>query len=569
MTISSYRHADAFEGEGWGWDAITACRWASSAAQIYGRDVVSSETWTWNHSPSFRSTPLDILGEAHDHLLMGINQFFGHGWPNSPRPEASPSSSEPAELGRVFYASAALDSRNAWWDAAPSLWGTLHRLCWLMRQGGRLSQVGIYLPARDISTGFGDAGRVDLYKESRLHIGEELPHALRTAGLDFDLFDDDAAAVLDPARFPLVVLPHAVDIPAETFSWLHAVQNAGGVVLDLGGTAGLGEPVMDPQTVPDRLPSAAEVPVRLSGWADTESGTVGNETVAVTTRALDGARIHFVANTGQHPAAVTLHFAGEREGAGEGEGAPEGQAGPRVLERWDAETGAVREVRALTGGIDLELEPYEAAVFVEHEDPARLKMELVAAPGRRRETLRLGIEGWRVQFSDEHEPREVGLPHQWEQETSRSHFSGTATYTAEISVPEGADSVVLDLGEVRAHQLVDPEAAGLMEASFSAEVLPPVGAVARVLIDDQPVGLLWKTPYRLDLSAAVMPGRMHLLSLVVSNVTSHRLAADAGLPCMVAESHEAYGARFGIQTLDLALADVASGLLGEPVLSIT
>ena len=49
-TISSYRFADLFEGEGWGWREITQTRWASSAAH-HGRTVVSAEVWTWVNSP--------------------------------------------------------------------------------------------------------------------------------------------------------------------------------------------------------------------------------------------------------------------------------------------------------------------------------------------------------------------------------------------------------------------------------------------------------------------------------------------------------------------------------------
>ncbi len=95
--ISSYRRADLFEGEGWGWTDLTQTRWASSAAHLYGRDVVSSETWTWVHSPSYRATPLDLQGEAHEHLLAGINQFIGHGWPYSPARRRT-------GLGWFFYA---------------------------------------------------------------------------------------------------------------------------------------------------------------------------------------------------------------------------------------------------------------------------------------------------------------------------------------------------------------------------------------------------------------------------------------------------------------------------------
>ena len=46
--------------------------------------MVSSETWSWVTSPSFRARPIDLKGEAHEHLLSGVNQFVGYGWPFSP-----------------------------------------------------------------------------------------------------------------------------------------------------------------------------------------------------------------------------------------------------------------------------------------------------------------------------------------------------------------------------------------------------------------------------------------------------------------------------------------------------
>ena len=134
-TVSSYRFADRYEGEGWGWQEITQTRWASSAAHLYGLDVVSSEVWTWVHSPSFRATPLDLLGEAHEHFLAGVNQLVGHGWPYSP--------ADAPGLGWFFYAAGALDDRNPWWPAMPQLTGYLHRLSWLLRQGEPVADVKI------------------------------------------------------------------------------------------------------------------------------------------------------------------------------------------------------------------------------------------------------------------------------------------------------------------------------------------------------------------------------------------------------------------------------------------
>lgn len=543
-TVSSYRYADAFEGEGWGWDIISACRWASSAGQIYGRQVISSETWTWTHSPSFRSTPLDILAEAQDHLLMGINQFIGHGWPNSPRPAAENG------LGRVFYAAGALDDRNAWWDAAPALWATLTRLSWLMRQGERLSQVGIYVPARDIYAHFAAAGRADLYKEARLHIGDELPHAVRTAGPDFDLFDDDAVTLLDPARFPVVVLPRATDIPEATRHWLQQVQDAGGTVLDFGGSAGIGTSAETAEEVVEHL----QGPVRIRAT----SAAARNEAVAVTTREIvsgqdaapgTGLRVHFVANTSSRYVVSELTL-----------------QGAQVVERWDPGTGAV--VSRHTGqSLKLSLSPYEATILVESGAGTDIdtgaetsvtigSTETTGAPA-------LALDTWQVQFSDELQPRAVELPHRWEDDPQRAFYSGRARYSTTFEVTEEQE-MILDLGPAEHHRLEDPGAAGLMEASFRAEVQPPVGVVARVYLDGEDLGVLWKPPYTLPLGR-LSAGR-HELVLVVANVTSHQLAADEHLGQMVAEAEASFGRRFGIQTLDLALADVSSGLLSVPQL---
>ena len=80
-TIGSNQFADLTEGEGWQWKTVRASRWASSANHLWGRNITSSETWTWLHSPSFRATPLDMKAEADLHFLQGINQIIGHGWP--------------------------------------------------------------------------------------------------------------------------------------------------------------------------------------------------------------------------------------------------------------------------------------------------------------------------------------------------------------------------------------------------------------------------------------------------------------------------------------------------------
>ena len=156
-TLASYAHVDGIEGEQWGWTRMPPTKWASSAAHHLGVPIVSSETWTWVHAPSFRATPLDLLGEAHEHFLLGVNQLIGHGWPCSPRPDGP-------GLGWFFYASAALDDRNAWWPAAADLMAYLQRLSALLRLGEPVRDVLLYLPTTDAYARLGTATSLDLWR---------------------------------------------------------------------------------------------------------------------------------------------------------------------------------------------------------------------------------------------------------------------------------------------------------------------------------------------------------------------------------------------------------------------
>jgi len=87
------------------------------------------------------------------------------------------------------------------------------------------------------------------------------------------------------------------------------------------------------------------------------------------------------------------------------------------------------------------------------------------------------------------------------------HFSGTATYRREFDVPAamlgGTRSVHLDLGAVR--------------------------VVAHVTLNGSDLGILWKPPYRVDVSEVVKPGR-NALEVKVTNLWVNRMIGDESLP---------------------------------------
>ena len=565
ITLGAQRGAHLIEGEGAGWTALTQSRWASSAAHLDRREVVSSEVWTWVHSPSFRAAPLDLLGEAHEHLLLGITHFVGHGWPYS-APDVD-------GLGWTFYAAGALDDRNAWWPAMPELTAHLTRLCAALRLGEPGADVALYLPYGDVRAARG-AGH-DLWAACRAHIGEQIPAAIRRAGYDLDLLDDDVLPDVDPAAFAVVVLPRVTRLPAAAEAWLDRVRAAGGTVLAvdspaypagipvpmpteqrddaelvdhatlaMAGAAGPGQGAADgggDSALADALREVLPPPLRLVG----DGGRVGT----VRRRLADG-ELHLLANTG--PTRRTLQIAPRT---------PRGVL--RLLDPGDATERAL----PAEGG-EIELHPYQAVLLLVTDEvpgPAAAAdaSEPVAEPvPGDAEPAPLRLEGpWTVAREGE-EPRPVTLPHLLHGADAADRRPLLLETVVELDEHSARGPLVLDLGEGTA---LPPTGGG---SGYRALLDPPLREIAAVLVDGQEVGLLWRPPYRLDLTGRLRAGTTRL-GLRIHGTTAAAAAREdnaEAAAAQVAAAHAAYGERFQPQELERMLDGVATGLAAVPVL---
>ncbi|NNC13906.1 hypothetical protein HII28_18755 [Planctomonas sp. JC2975] len=577
--LGSYGHADLVEGEGWGWRGIPQTRWASSAAHHLGRSVVSAETWTWVHSPSFRATPLDLKGEAHEHFLLGINQLIGHGWPYS-APDA-------AGLGWFFYASGALDDRNAWWPAMPALTEYLARLSALLRQGSPVRDVLLYLPSSDVYPRLGPekGGNLDLWRTLRAHIGDEIPAAIRDAGFDFDLVDDDALDILSNSASigaasartasigenTAIVLPFATDLPERTRRALRAAEAAGALVVSVvpagselaGDDPERSRPEAAAETVvaPDELATVLRLGRSPDLVLDPPAPQVG-----FVHRAIGDGHAYLLANTGPEPVSFVAHPRELRNGwqlwrpeNGRVTGSGEAGTPPRVrLEAYQAVVIATDGIRGqdwLAGHENSGTDAGESVRRTPHD---------TAAPSSESSPL---STGWRVRYDDRVDVDPVELPHDWR--ADRPGFSGSATYDiafdAETLWPGGVPHrVELDLGDAV------PEAPGdgraLPGASYHAGVKPPVCDVATVELNGRACGTLFAPPYAVDVTDALQPG-LNVLRVTVSNSTAAALTdpeVRASVDELVARSRELYGMRFVMQDLDAAGEGLRSGLVSVP-----
>ncbi|MDG2527211.1 glycosyl hydrolase [Caulobacter endophyticus] len=538
-TLSSNALVALPEGEGDNWRGFTSTRWATSAAHLYARPVVSSEVWTWLHSPSWAATPLDMKMEADRHFLQGVNQLVGHGWPYSPPEAGAP--------GQAFYAAAALSDRNPWYGAMPEVSRYLQRASHLLRQGQPGDRVAIYLPIEDAFAAMTPA---------RTSANEAMPHRLPEglvarvldAGYGFDFIDAEAVKA-GRLKHRVLVLPPMTRIDAKAYAAISAWIARGGRVVALGHL---------PATAGGRLDhgerkTAAALARRLASnrsvsiVAENDVGTALHKvlppdlSLAAPTpelgfvrRSVDGRDLYFLVNTGNRPIKVEARF----------------ETAHARGEWWDPMT-ARRGPAGNRDHILVDLAPYESRFLVFAPDATGA----IPAPSLTSTRRALG-DGWSLAI-DGHAPRPLATLSSWTDEPALAHFSGVGVYRRGLRLEpqESGRCLTLDFG---AGVQTTPPKGARPQAALAA----PVREAAVVSVNGARIGAVWAPPYRIDLGRSLKPGD-NLIEVAVGNTNLNLLAGRA--PADFKLLNARYGERFKMQDQD-RIAVQPSGLLAAPTL---
>jgi hypothetical protein len=181
----------------------------------------------------------------------------------------------------------------------------------------------------------------------------------------------------------------------------------------------------------------------------------------------------------------------------------------KAPELWNPETGNISEVSyKIENGrttVSLKLKPNDAIFIVFRNRTDKLLRE-----SRIKDKKQLTVlEGtWDVSFQpDRGAPEKIVMEKlgSWSEneDTGVKYFSGTATYSKSIQVPrqwiQSAGNIVLELGEVK--------------------------NIAEVIINGESIGILWKTPFRVDITDSLIEGE-NRLEIKVTNLWVNRLIGD-------------------------------------------
>jgi hypothetical protein len=578
VTLSSNALVDLPEGEGWQWRNFSAVRWASSANHLYGKQITSSETWTWLHSPVFRATPLDMKAAADAYFLEGSNQLIGHGWPYSPESAGEP--------GWRFYAAGVFNQHNPWWLVMPDVARYLQRASYVLRQGKPAVDVALLLPTDDAWARFtaaltGPASEaagssapgapISVNQVAAALLGNKAIRQILSSGFNLDFIDAEAIDKIG-ISYPILVLPHIERLPLATYRKIEAYARGGGAVIATGNLPLLAPGLKESETDSPEVQRISQELFREPGapghFLAEEAGLgqiltrVMKQDVSLSPaapeigfvhRKLPFADLYFLANTGNRMIRTQVSFRVSTDQA----------------ELWDPVSGKT-QILSAAPPVQLTFEPYQSCVLVFYHQEQRSKRPKVfpPKPNAPLPTLDLATD-WSVTFSDLGRTVKMERLHSWTDDVATKYYSGAVVYEKKLNVPavllKPGINLYLDFGPgtpipvptVPSESGADGTGSGTPR--MQAWLDSPVREAAMVFVNESLAGTVWLPPYQVDVTKYLHAGD-NQLRIVVGNLAINEMAGRA-LPSYRL-LNDRYGERFRAQDVT-DVQPLPSGILGD------
>ena len=547
--ITYLRKADVPMGEFWvGAAGLRAdCKLAASVGQLYDRKIVAAESFTGRSA--WLEHPGNLKALVDSAFCAGINQVIIHNSSHQPWDGPGPG----ATLGPWGIN----DNRlSTWWDQSAAFHGYIARCCALLQQGRTVSDILYMLPE---GPGSGLSYATGPWRS-------QVP-GIVPAGYDFTVCNplalreritvrDGRFSAPNGVSFALLVLPDRRDMTPETLRLIADYVRSGGTVVGP-------KPTHSPSL---RGWPQADVAVRQLAdevWGDCDGTKVHSHRYGAGRVYWGRTLAEVLAETKQMPDVTwtnaspdTLDYLHRR---GEGTdvyfvtnrttSAVNVEASFRVAgltpALWNAETGqraaaAIFRADGPRTVVPLALAPHGSVFVVFQAGAAPAHFATITGPQgavASREVAQAGrytlqtsdgrtrvievkappaaqpIEGpWDVSFkAPRREAFSVALPRlaSWSEHADEriKYFSGSATYRRSLDVSATFltqnDRVYLDLGQVE--------------------------VMAEVKINDQDFGVIWKQPFRVDVTTALRSGA-NRVEVRVTNLWVNRLIGDEQLP---------------------------------------
>jgi hypothetical protein len=472
-------------------------RESASVAHIYGQNLVAAESLTagsgaWSYSPETLKPTADRL------MAMGLNRFVIHCSVHQPSNDKIPGLGL-GPFGQWFT------RHETWAEQAKAWMSYMARSCYLLQQGTFVADIAYF---------YGEDSNITALFGGR---GPDLP-----AGYNFDYVNADVilnrlavtngliATTTGMSYRVLGLDPNSRYMSLSVLRKIRDLVNAGAVVV---GPKPMGSP-----SQADDQAEFKSIADQLWGSSGIGKGKIyGNQTVAEVLAAM---KVVPDFGYGKPQKDTALFFVHRKLADGDLYWVNNRNARAEVLEAdfrvtgkapelWHADTGMTEPVsyRIENGRtmIPLCLDPNDA-VFVVFRRASSAPSRTVPLKAE----AKLGtVQGsWDVAFQPNRgAPDKIILDSlvSWNQSSDAGikYFSGTAVYTKTIQVPadwlKTGAKIWIDLGDVK--------------------------NIAEVAVNGKALGIVWKPPFRVDVSSALKSGA-NTLEIKATNLWVNRLIGD-------------------------------------------
>ncbi len=123
--LKAFGYTDVPMGEFWNRRRFWVTREAASAAHIYGKKVVASESLTgWNH---WQHGPTDYKQLCDIAFCQGLNQVFFHTFAHNPAIAGKP--------GNAYHAGEHINVNTSWWPSGKAFYGLPQQMFLYVKAG--------------------------------------------------------------------------------------------------------------------------------------------------------------------------------------------------------------------------------------------------------------------------------------------------------------------------------------------------------------------------------------------------------------------------------------------------
>ncbi|WP_244518597.1 glycosyl hydrolase [Parapedobacter composti] len=482
-------------------------KFASSAANVTGKRLASSETFTWL-TEHFKTSLAQCKPEVEQCFLAGINHVFYHGVTYSPEEAGWP--------GWLFYASVNFVPNNSWWPHLDGLNGYITRVQSVLQSGKSDNELLMYWPVYD---NWDDAdGRMMTFTVH--HIDRWLQptpfyenlQLLHRHGYAVDFISDNllAAATVSNGRirtspdgtpYKALVVPVTRRMPEETLRKLINLARQGATIVL--------------QAVPEDIPGLGNYTKRHTTFKKTVAALPGSGAVispdvvsALQTQDIHGEPLaaHGLGFIRRNAADGTYYYVVNHQSNAVDAYIPLLAAGNGMALMLDPQSGAFGKTPcvAMNGhyGVRIQLRPGEAVIVKVGAETGG------AVPdwdylGQKLDEIPLA-NPWQLEFENggPELPKSLRMDtlQLWTRNPDEVYqtFSGMASYSTTVTVDKTADPALYVLELEKVHES------------------------ARVYINEQEAGLVWSLPYRLRIGHLLKPGE-NSVRIEVANLMANRI----------------------------------------------